>query len=256
MIRTGFLFFFSFFFVFTAHAQKGANVVSKWNNAIDIDGNLNEWSDSLSYYFKDQDLHYEFANDGTYLYVAIRVKNKDRQTQAAVNGFSITINMDGKKKEGPTLIYPLPDRSALRALANQEFDKPKDIRDATLSTIRAYYVRSYPNILDGPISLENNYGIRAAVTIDSDDNLCYESAIRLDQLNLKNNNTFAINVKINGIIRTKHTEMANMGRQGYPYGYGGNNYGYGYGYDDRSRTVIRTREEAGTWQMISLAAHP
>ena len=249
MIRISFIF--CFFFALSAHAQKNQTIESIWKNNVEINGNLNEWGDSLSYYFSDQDLHYSFTNDDTHLYIAIRVKNKDKQTQAVFNGFKISFNINGKKKEGPSLTFPLPDRAALRALVSQEFDKPKDPREGAISTIRAYHVQDFPNILDGLISLDNNYGIKASVLIDSADHLCYESAIRLDQLNLPvHQKDFAINVKINGVIRSQYTNSNTINRRGYPYG-----YGYG-GYDQRPRTIIRNREEPGIWQYLKLATNP
>lgn len=249
MIRISFMF--CFFFALSAYAQKSQTIESNWNNNVEINGDLSEWGDSLSYYFSDQDLQYSFANDDTYLYIAIRVKNKDKQIQAVFNGFKISFNLNGKKKEGPSLTFPLPDRAALRALVSQEFNRPKDPREGAINTIRAYYVQNFPTILDGPISLDNNYGIKASVLIDSADHLCYESAIRLDQLNLPSQQSvFAINVKINGVIRSQYTNSNTMGRRGYPYG-----YGYG-GYNQRPRTIIRDREEPGIWQNLKLSTNP
>lgn len=251
MIRSTFFLFFVFAFS-SAQAQKIQTLKSTWANKVDINGDLTEWGDSLAYYFNDQDLHYSFANDDTYLYVAIRVKNKDKQIQAVFNGFKISIGPDSKKKEAPSLTFPLPDRAALRALSNQEFEKPEDLRKGAISTIRAYYVRGFSAILDGPVSLDNNYGIKAAVSIDSADYLCYESAIRLDQLNLPNQESgFPINLKINGLIRTQYNVTSPMrSRRGSPYGYDP------YGYDQRPRSVTRSREEPGVWQYLHLATRP
>lgn len=223
-----------------------------WANKIEVDGDLTEWRDSLTHYFSDQDLHYSFANDNDYLYVAIRVKNKDKQIQAVFNGFKISIGPDNKKKEPASLTFPLPERAALRALSNQEFNKPEDLRKEAISAIRAYYVRGFPDILDGPVSLDNNYGIKAAVLIDSADYLCYESAIRLDQLKLPSQESgIAINLKINGLIRTQYTTASPMrSRRGSPYGYDP------YGYDQRPRSVMQTREEPGVWLNLHLATRP
>lgn len=255
MTKAGFLFLFTFLFILSVKAQKMQAVESIWSNNIQINGHLNEWGDSLSHYFNDQDLHYSFANDENYLYIAILVKNKDKQIQAAFNGFNIQINPNGRKKAGSSLIFPLPDRTAMNSLSNQEFDKPKDPIKMALSSIRAYYVQGFPKILDGPISLDNNYGVKAAVLIDSAGNLSYESAIPLNQLNLPSGkNGFDINIKINGLVRTEYTDSRSLGNsRGYP-GYGGG-YG-GYGYDQRPRTVIQNREEPGTWQYLKLAIKP
>lgn len=250
MIRSTFFIF--FLFALSAQAQKMQTLESTWANKVEVNGDLTEWGDSLMYYFSDQDLHYSFANDSTYLYVAIRVKNKDKQIQAVFNGFKITMGLDSKKKEAPSLTFPLPDRAALRALSNQEFNKPEDLRKGAISTVRAYYVHGFSAILNGPISLDNNYGIKAAVLIDSADYLCYESAIRLDQLNLPNQeSSFAINLKINGLIRTQYNVTSPMrSRRGSSYGYDP------YGYDQRPRSVTRSREELGVWQYLHLATKP
>lgn len=248
MIRPGILFLFTFLTILSAKGQKTQTIESVWANKIQIDGDLEEWGDSLTHYFDNQDFHYSFANDDNYLYIAIRVKNKERQLQAVFNGFKVSINSNNKKKKGPSLIFPMPDRAALRALSNQEFDKETDPVKRAISSTRAYYVQDFKTILDGPISLENNYGIEAAVFVDSLDNLCYESAIRLDQLNLPNKDGLTINLKINGLIRTQYTDHGMMrNRRGSPYGRSN------YGYDQRPRTIIREREEEGIWQYLNLA---
>lgn len=250
IIRAGSILFFLLPFFLSTNAQKNLEIKSTWHTTIEVDGNLAEWGDSLSHYFKEQDIHYSFANDKEYLYVAIKVKNQDRQVQAVFNGFNIQINTDGKKREGSMLIFPLPDRAALKALSNEEFKENSDVRVGALSTIRAYFVKNYPDILNGPISLENNYGIRASVRIDSADNLSYESAIRLDQLKLQpNQDNFAVNLKINGMIQTQVTahEPMNSYRRN-PY-----NYGIYNPYGTRSRTYIQNKEEPGIWQILHLA---
>ena len=252
-IKVCFILSFLFPIFLPLKAQKNLVTESTWRTDIKVDGELSEWGDSLSHYFKEQDIYYSFANDGEYLYVAIRVENQDRQVQAVFNGFNIQVNSDGKKREGSMLIFPLPDRAALRALSNEEFKENTNVRVGALSTVRAYFVKNYPTILNGPISLENNYGIQASVKIDSADHLCYESAIRLDQLKLKpTQGSFAINIKINGIIKTEVTayEPANSYRRN-PYNYGGYNP-----YANRSRTYIQNKEEPGIWQILQLATKP
>lgn len=238
-----------------AHAQKKQTYSSTWNPTIEIDGNHSEWGDSLAYYYEKQDLHYSFANDDEYLYVAMKVKDINKQTQATFNGFSVTINPKNKKREEIKLTFPIPDRAALRALNSQEFDKPTDLRETALSAIRGLYIDGFPGILSGAISLENNYGIKAKVQIDSTDHLIYECAIQLKQLNLHpKQQTIAVNVKINGLIKTQYTTYDDNNR------YNRNPYGYGYGgynpYGRQGRTVIGSKEEPGVWQDVQLAKKP
>jgi hypothetical protein len=254
MIKLGTLLLFSLFVFLSANAQKIESLESNWANKIQIDGHLDEWGDSLAHYFAPQDLRYSFSNDNKYLYVAIQVKNKDKQIQAAFNGFNVQIKSDRKKKEGSSFSFPMPERAAFRALSDQEFSTSKDPVEMALNSVRAYYVHGFPSILDGQISLDNTYGIRATALIDSAGNLCYESAIPLDRLNLSDNKrAFAINLKINGLIRTQYTDSGPMGNlRNSPYGYGG----YGNDYNQRPRTVIRDREEPGIWQYLNLAIQP
>lgn len=252
MNRSGFLLLFFSFITLSANAQKVKPVESTWADKIQIDGQLNDWGDSLTHYFPDQDLRYSFANDDEYLYIAVQVKNKEKQIQTAFNGLTIEINPDGKKKQGPSLIFPIPERSAIRALSEQEFNTTKDPIRMALSSVRALYIFGFPSILDGQISLDNTYGIKAEVLIDSTNILSYESVIPLSRLNLpKNTNGFAINIRINGLIRTQYTESDRRGNyRNSPYGYGG------YGYPPRSRTITRERQEPGVWQYLNLAVQP
>lgn len=236
------------------HAQKKQTLSSDWNTSIRIDGNHSDWGDSLAYYYEKQDLQYSFANDDEYLYVAIKVKDKTQQIQATLNGFSITIKPENKKREEIRLTFPIPDRAALRALNNQEFDKPTDVRKTALSAVRGLYIDGFPDIINGAISLDNNYGIKAKVQIDSTDQLTYECAIQLKQLNLApKQKTIAVNVKINGLIKTQYTTYDNNSYNRNPYGYG---YGGYNPYGRQGRTVIGSKEEPGVWQDIKLAKKP
>src|SRR3546814_13874898 len=93
-------FTFSYFsFASIAFAQRIQSETIHWADSIQIDGRLNEWGDSLAYYFEDQDLQYSIANNHEFLYIAIRVKDKQKQIQACFNGFNVMINNSGKKKE-------------------------------------------------------------------------------------------------------------------------------------------------------------
>lgn len=240
-----------FLFNFSVQAQRMPTIDSHWSNKTDINGDLSEWGDSLSNYFPEQDLHYSFANDDQYLYIAILVKNKEKQIQAVHNGFKISINTDGKRNNGANLSFPIPDKVALSALSDQSHDKKHDVRKIALKATKAYYVGGFPSILDGPISINNNYGIHAAATIDSADWLSYEAAIRLDQLNMKSfKETLAINIKINGIIRTAYTITEPISRRrGARYPYNNN------GYYPQSRSGVQSKEEPGVWQYVHLASN-
>jgi len=226
---------------------------SVWIDSIYIDGDFKDWKDTLHYSFEGQGMNYAIANDNDYLYISIQVPNQAQQLKAIYSGFSITVNLDAKEKPGPTVVFPIPDISALRAMNSKEdYEKTKDRRQTGLNMIRAIYVNGFKTIVDGKISMENNYGIKTAIKIDSTDALNYEAAIRLNQLNINKDEPFALNLRINEVTTSRFTDMGNMrGSYGYPY-YGRDPYDpYGRGSSPRSGTV--SKSAPGVWQILKLA---
>lgn len=212
-----------------------------WKTNIEVDGFLEDWGDSLSYYFEKQDIQYAIANDHDYVYIACRIRDKQQQIQAALHGLRVTINSQGKKKDGPRVIFPLPDKAAWNGLRNSEPDI-KDVRTAAIKSTRAIFVQDFDNIPNGPISLQNSFGIQSIVRLDSTDALCYEAAISLKQLHLMQHTPFAFNLKIN------HTTKQTY----YSPDYGYSPYGYGY-YGNRMRRTTTVREEPGVWLLLHLS---
>lgn len=220
--------------------------------ALQIDGDLSDWGDSLRFIYDKQLLQYEIANDDHNLYVAMRVVDGAQQMQALHQGFNFTINKDGKKKEGAFITFPIPDRESLRSLAaRDDEDKPDDMRIGILSTVRAIYVSGLDDVVDGLISLENNYGIKTAVKIDSSDAVCYEAAIPFERLGIDaaKEDKLAFNIKINGIIM--RTVGGGMPMNRYNR-YGG--YGYGYPYSSGAQPSRKeAQREPGVWVILPLA---
>lgn len=218
-----------------------------YNAGIQINGDLSDWGDSLHYFYNKQGLQYEVAQDDTHIYIAMRVKDDSWQMQALYQGFSFLINCEGKKKEGPTLVFPVPDRESLRALASKDKDEQvSDVRMGILGAVRGIYVKEMVDVVDGLISLENNYGIKTAVRIDSADALCYEAAIPFERISssLSMKQVLAFNIKINGMIM----RTVGGGRPMNRYGYGGMGYG-GYGMQP---TRKEAHKEPGVWLTFPL----
>ncbi len=210
-----------------------------WADSIHIDGNLMDWENKTYYTFKDQDFSYSIANDADYLYVAIRIPNKVQQLKAIYNGISVTINLEAKEKSGPTVVFPIPDVAALRAMnSKEEYEKADNGLEAGLNLTRAISVHGFPSIIDGRISLENNYGIRTSAKIDSTDStLNYEAAISIKQLNINKDTPFALNLRINDI---SHTRFVSRNRDMYGRYIG-------------ERSGITTKIEPGVWNILKLA---
>ena len=242
----------------TLHAQKRKSVeqtIISFKSEMTIDGNLDEWGDSLHYFFEKQNLQYEIANDEHHVYIAMQVRDGAWQMQALNQGFNFTINIDGKRKDGATITFPLPDRESLKALAAKDKDeRPADIRQGILGAVRGIYVKGMVDVVDGLISLNNHYGIKAAVAIDSTDAVCYEAAIPLERLGLQSadEKEMAFNIKINGIV----IRTVGGGRSLNRYGYGSYGYGYPYGYYGDEPMRKEARQEPGMWIILKLASPP
>lgn len=219
-----------------------------WATGVVIDGKLDEWEDSLHYEHASQKFRYHIKNDAENVYIAMRVSDKDRQMQIFSQGLAFMVNTKGKKRDGPTVYFPVADRLAFRSIMSADNDnRPDDMRKGALSAIRAIYVMRFEDVLDGQISLENTYGIHAQATLDTTDALCVEMAVPLERLgvSLANNDELAFNVKINGvIIPGSGTSPDVMRRYGYAYG-----YGYPYG----QQMPSKPRQEPGIWVVAPLA---
>src|SRR5690554_4094167 len=249
MIHRIVLFVFLLSTTFALSAQDKVTKSLRMENAPGIDADLKEWGDSLQYHFEGQGMRYSLANDDEFLYVSIQVRDQTQQLKAIYSGFSISVNDEGKQKEGPTIIFPIPDPAARRSMdAKEEIRQTKDLRQAGLNMVRAIYVAGFDKIVDGPISVENSYGIQTAVQLDSAGYLNYEAAISLKQLNIDKNKNFALNLRINETTSHRITEPAY--NRGYGYPYGRSRYGYG-NYGGRSRVV--SKEAEGIWHYVELA---
>lgn len=226
-----------------------------WATDVVIDGQLDEWGDSLIYEHATQQFNYHIKNNGENVYVAMRVPDKDRQMQIFAQGLAFTVNTKGKKREGPTVYFPVADRLAFRSIMSADNDdRPEDMRKGALEAIRAIYVMRFDDVLDGQISLENTYGIHAQATLDTADALCVEIVVPLARLGITGNDQreLAFNVKINGVMVPGSGSSPSMMRRGYG-GYGGYGYGYGYPYGYGQQMPSKPREEPGVWVMAPLA---
>lgn len=223
-----------------------------------IDGDLTDWGAELKNEYAAQKLNYEIRNDDQYFFVAVRILDQQRQMQAITQGISFMLNTEGKKKNGPAIVYPVVDRIAFRSTMSAENDnRPEDMRQGALQSVRGIQVMLLGNLPDGLISLDNQYGVRARASIDQDDALCIEMRLPIGLVGSRSaleQARLAYNLKINGrsALVPRQGQIPQAGRMGQgsgSYPGAGSRGGYGGGFGNAA-----PREETGVWGMIRLAA--
>ena len=186
-----------------AFSQKKAEMINtKWaNNPVVADGLLNDWPDSLALHNEATNLYYSLANDDKNVYLALRSATKQDLTKILAGGISFSANIEGKKKDPPTVIFPVLDRTPGKPRNVKEQPEEEEMQAKVLSRIKDIKVAGFKEIIDGGISLQNTYGIRAATAFDKNNNLIQEIIIPLSLLNLSTANAEEVtySIKVNGL---------------------------------------------------------
>ncbi len=218
-------------------------------NNINIDGKLTEWNDSLKNFRPQAKLSYVVANNDSVLFLAVKISDPTAIRKLLIHGFTFMINKEAKKKQGPAVIFPYVDKTDFGANRLRPTGTPVKMNQQVLAQVKGVVTRGFKTIIDGNVSLQNEYGIKAASSIDDKNVFRYELAIPLEHLELDKDskNTLAYQFRINGIERTviQRGIGSRLGSYGYgPYG------GYPYGSDTYARTISEAVE---FWEKYSLA---
>lgn len=156
-----------------------------------IDGQATEWTDSL-HYDANSKLQYEVLNDTRTVY--LRLKAADIQTQAklAYLGMVVWLDTTGRNQQQLGFRYPLPvDLSTFKA----ENDRPAGAMGPSASERQAAHVARLRQIVAGAQEMEllnykgskeptltdaqSQLGVKAAMSVDAQNNLIYELAVPL-----------------------------------------------------------------------------
>ena len=188
-------------------------------SGIRVDGQLAEWDTGRFTTDEDTRLSYQVSNDGRNLYLVLKTSDREKVSKIVARGITLTVNTDGKKKEGPALTYPA---SRIARPSGSKTADPAEARRESLASAREIRITGLKSIRDGGVSTENEYGIRAAAVLDSAQTYTYELAVPLDQLGISAAVTspLAINIRINGIVPPKvqagpRSPYESMRRGGY-----------------------------------------
>lgn len=210
-----------------AQNKPAQNILQPPPTNITIDGDLNDWGDSLRYYNQDKHIKYSLANDKDNIYMVIRINDRTEQVRILNAGLTLSIDTRGKKKESFSITFPVGDQGGLTQLGGTRQDNgdlTKQDRDelmqARLTKLREIRVSGFKDIEGDMITTSNTYGIKTAIDYDKDGNLVYEAAIPLKFFHVDDltKNEWAFNFKINGITRPGQSkegaEQEGLGRGG------------------------------------------
>ncbi|MBC8054667.1 MAG: hypothetical protein H7Y13_16530 [Sphingobacteriaceae bacterium] len=205
-----------------AFAQRSQNVQENalWAPVpVKVDGKTNEVAFQASN--KSTLLSYTLSNDDKNLYLVMKSADNMNNNKIMMGGITLTINMEGKKKEkeGYTITYPVIARQQRGQGGNRsqgggfgggqgggQRTAGLNVDSATaarrkqqLATAKEIKISGFKDITDSLISIYNEYEISAAANFDEKGAFVYELAIPLKSLGLSpNSKDFAYNIKING----------------------------------------------------------
>src|SRR5690606_25620030 len=123
-------------------------------------------------------------NDDQNIYLALQSASSEDLTKIFAGGISFSANIEGKKKDHPTVTFPLPHRVTGGSRNPRERPGLEEMQKQVLSRIRDIKVSGFKDIIVVCISLQNNYGIKAAAAFYNNNNLISEIAIPLALLDL------------------------------------------------------------------------
>jgi uncharacterized membrane protein YgcG len=160
-----------------------------------IDGSLQEWGDSLSYYNSETGLNYTLANDKDNLYLVVKTNDPVRQHSILTFGITLGIDTRGHKKSSYNVTFPFQENS----LGNEDASD-NNKRAASFSKLKRIKADGFKDVENDIFSLQNTYGFRVAIDYDDHGFLVYEEVIPLtlfhaDELK---KNEWAFDIKING----------------------------------------------------------
>lgn len=202
----------SLYCVFTlgAFAQKNTQVASDSARtaSTSIDGHLEDWSGIDFTTNKVSGVQYALRNNDSTLFIAIKTLPGESFGKVMNWGLSLGFNALGSKKVKQSITFPAgrPSSSATSQAARGAKADAKNL----VSLFNALHVAGFNDFLDGKLSLQNDFGIQAALYLSGPQVLHCEYAIPLKLIgfNSTKSTSIACQIKLNGLILPKTTERS------------------------------------------------
>lgn len=174
-------------------------------SGITVDGDLTDWNNT-GLYNRESDLwSFGTAINNDIFYAAVIVKDKQLIEEAVRGGIFLNISYSNKKKDGARMLFPRLNLERLEALTKGDDDKVVFSNEEMIESAKGYYVAGFSKVVDGLLSFDNGYGIRAVCKINTDGSLVYEAEIPLNLIKFQ---TKEIAVEL--AVNTRYRQMKQM----------------------------------------------
>ncbi|MFM6954705.1 MAG: hypothetical protein ACKOWL_06935, partial [Sphingobacteriaceae bacterium] len=181
----------------TAKAQKNQKdyIKNAFLSTIELDGLTREWPEAQFASNKVSGISYAFANNDSTLFVVLKTTNKESIAKMIHWGLNLGVNTKGQKKVQESIGFPAGKPQ------NKRFDpvlgrgKRPSIKEE-VAQLNSINLQGFANLLDGPIALKNEFGIRAAAQLNEAEELVCEYALplKLLQIDPSKNDIFACQI--------------------------------------------------------------
>lgn len=171
---------------------------------IQVDGDYMDWHNAFAN-FGNNLWRFAVAIEGQKLYATAIIQNQELIDEAIRGGIILNISYSNKRKNGAKIIFPKPNVERLEKL----FGKPKAATTWTnaqlLESCIGYVVTGFDRIMDGLLSYDNNYGIRAVCKWNDKGELIYEAVVPLDLIKFHTDD-----VAIELAVNTKYAQYEQL----------------------------------------------
>ena len=191
------------FFLFAQKKEKNT-YICKAIDGIMVDGDSSDWKSNL--YTENSEL-WSFAsaiNDGK-LYAIALISDTTLIQEAIRGGVVLNISYSNKRKDGARLVFPVPNLERLEKLYGKSGTKKIWTNEQLLESAIGYSVTGFSKIVNGLLSFDNTYGIRAICKFSAAGDLIYEAVVPLEFIKFETQD-----VAIELAINTKYAEFKRL----------------------------------------------
>ena len=188
---------------------KGKKYPSLYKEGIVVNGNSQEWENTLFGYNESSRVNLAVVNDSSALYVCVRIADEPQQMKVLTNGMEILFNSKGKKKAEATLQFPI----GVKMDQDLRRDR-KTIHLMFLLQMQDMDLIGFREGINGFQKIKSaKSGITVALNWDSVNTLVYEAKIPFNcfTADIRNAEPLSMGIVIKGAPQPKQGDVAGEG---------------------------------------------